>query len=202
MSTTSPTRRRTRTIAALIGAGVFTLGCSVGGDLVSYEDLPEDAERYTLEVETDSVTTSWEYVSDQPADGDEPEAQPCMSEMLGEASAGDCRPEPLIFLKYDLGLDLDDTVPANEVHQITVTGYYQERLSTPPEVTDLEVEASFDEGDSWQAADTEAAGEKNTFTAAVAPEGEPGDTVSLRVSAVDDQGNSVVQTIPGAYALS
>lgn len=200
MSTTSPTRRRTRTVAALIGAGVFTLGCSVGGDLVSYEDLPEDAQRYTLEVETDSVTTSWEYVSDQPADGDEPEAQPCMSDMLGEVSASDCRPEPLIFLKYDLGLALDDTVPANEVHQITVTGYYQERLSSPPEVTDLEVEVSFDDGASWQGADTETVGD-GVFTAAVPPAGEPGDAVTLRVSAVDDQGNSVVQTMPGAYAL-
>lgn len=205
MSThTSRWWRRKTTIAALAGAGLFTLGCSFGGDLVSYDDLPEEEQRYTLEVETDGVTTAWEYTSGTVAEGDSPEQQPCMGEALGDPSLGECRPEPLIFLKYDLNLALDDTVPANEVHTITVTGYYEERLSDPPEVTQLELEASFDGGSTWQQGSTEPSGDssENSFTATVPAVGDDVDTVWLRVSATDSDGNTVVQTMPDVYTIN
>jgi hypothetical protein len=198
-SASSP-RRGKLAVAALIAAGLFALGCSVGGDVVAY-DLPAESARYTFQTETNGVTTVWEYTSDRPTDGDAPELQPCMGAVLG--SEDTCRPEPLIFLRYDLGLALDNTAPAGRTHRITVVGYYQERLSAPPEVTALHVEASFDGGKTWTPARTRAAG-KNTFTVEITHPGrdQVAGAVGLRISAADSQGNTVKQTMPTAYRLS
>jgi len=203
MNPTVPSRRRRRTtVAALVAAGVFTLGCSVGADVVAY-DLPAESGRYTFEAETNGVKTVWEYNSDRPTTGDAPEMQPCIAEWTAEADkAGPCRPEPLIFLRYDLGLELDNTARAGGVHRITVTGYYQERFSTPPTVTQLRVEASFDGGQTWQSATTRAHG-RNTFLVEIKhPKRDAGTgTVALRVDASDSAGNTVKQTMPTAYGL-
>ncbi|MFE2092789.1 hypothetical protein [Streptomyces sp. NPDC059460] len=112
------------------------------------------------------------------------------------------RPEPLIFLKYDLGLDLDNTAKSDGVHHITVTGYHQERLSTPPTVTELRAEAGFDGGKTWQPASTEASG-KDTFSVDInhPKRDEASSGVGLRISATDSAGNTVKQTIPKAYRL-
>lgn len=192
---------RKATIATLVAAGLFGLGCAVGGDVVAY-DVPAESARYTFESETNGVKTVWEYTSDRPAKADAPEQQPCMGQAIG-ITQGECRPEPLIFLRYDLGLALDNTVRANGSHVITVTGYYQERLSAPPKVTAMKVEASFDGGKTWRPARTDGAG-ANTYRAEIQhPRKDDGaDTVSLRITAADDAGNTVKQTMPAAYRLS
>ncbi|WP_327025032.1 hypothetical protein [Micromonospora sp. NBC_01739] len=199
MNTTSPSLRRKATLAGLVAAGIVALGCAAGGDIVAY-DLPPESARYTFEAETNGVKTVWEYTSGKATEGDVSELQPCMGDIVG--GAGECRPEPLIFLRYDLGLDLDNTVKAGSAHQVTIIGYYQERLSTPPKVTDLRVEVSFDGGRSWQPAPTKAAG-KNTYTATVKhpKRGQAAEGVGLRISAADSGGNTVKQTIPTAYTL-
>lgn len=202
MNATAPSRwRRTVNVAALAAAGVLALaGCSVGADVVTY-DLPAQSARYSFETETNGVQTVWEYTSDRPTTPDASKLQPCIADILVK-EPGPCRPEPLIFLRYDLGLDLDNTARADGLHLITVTGYYQERLSAPPTVTELRVEASFDGGKTWQSAITQAGGQ-NSFTAQIkhprrdkAPGG-----VGLRVTATDSAGNTVNQTIPKAYQL-
>lgn len=199
MNTRPLSLRRNATLAGLATAGIVALGCAVGGDVVGY-DLPAEPARYTFEAETNGVKTVWEYTSAQPTEADAPELRPCMGEVIG--NSGECRPEPLIFLRYDLGLDLDNTAKAGSVHRITVIGYYQERLTTPPTVTEMQVEVSFDGGRTWQRAVTRADG-KNTFSAQIthpkrdqAPEG-----VGLRITAADSGGNTVQQTIPTAYTL-
>ncbi|MEV4544302.1 hypothetical protein [Micromonospora echinaurantiaca] len=201
MNTSVPSsRRRKGTVAALVTAAVFALGCSVGGDVVGY-DLPAESARYTFEAETNGVRTVWEYTSAKPTEGDSPELQPCMGDVLGNNEAT-CRPEPLIFLRYDLGLALDNTARAGRAHQITVVGYYQERLTAPPTVTTLRVEASFDGGQTWHPATTRTAG-RNTFTAEIKhPDREQAaEGVGLRIAATDSGGNTVKQTLPTAYRL-
>lgn len=190
---------RAATAGLLAGLVALTPGCVAGGDLVAY-DLPPEATRYTLEAETLGVTTVWEYMSRRPAEDDS--LRPCLEESLGDPEPQGCRPEPLIFLRYELGLELDDTVPARRPHRITVTGYYQPRLAAVPSVTELTVEASLDGGDTWLPARTRPAGEPDTFTATIRHDGaSAGDPVGLRVSAEDSEGNTVVQTIPEAYRL-
>ncbi|KUN18788.1 hypothetical protein AQJ23_39350 [Streptomyces antibioticus] len=196
-----PSARRRRDALVLLAAAATLLlsGCK-GGDLVSYE-LPAKSARYTFETETNGVKTVWRYNSAKATEDDTSTLSPCIGELVGSDQAA-CRPEPLIFLRYDLGLALDNTVGAGKAHEVTVVGYYQERLSGLPKVTSLKAETSFDGGTTWRPAPSRATG-KNTFTTTIrnprrdqAPEG-----VGLRISATDSQGNTVTQTIPQAYTL-
>ncbi|MFB6874912.1 hypothetical protein [Streptomyces sp. NPDC056323] len=200
MNAAVPSRwRRKVNLAASAAVAVLALaGCKA--DVISY-DLPAESARYSFQAETTGVKTAWEYTSDRPTKSDTPKSQPCVADVVVK-DPGACRPEPLIFLRYDLGLDLDNTVKANKPHSITVTGYYQDRLSTPPTVTELRAEASFDGGKTWKSVSTKADG-KNTFIARIkhpkldhAPGG-----VALRITATDSAGNNVKQTIPQAYRL-
>ncbi|MFE4337179.1 hypothetical protein ACFRQM_50070 [Streptomyces sp. NPDC056831] len=200
MNAAVPSRwRRKVNLAASAAVAMLALaGCKA--DVISY-DLPAESARYTFQAETNGVKTAWEYTSDRPTKPDTPTSQPCIADVVVKET-GPCRPEPLIFLRYDLGLGLDNTVKADGLHPITITGYYQDRLSTPPTVTHLQVEASFDGGKTWKSAGTRAKS-KNTFTARIehpkrdkAPEG-----VALRITATDSAGNNVKQTIPQAYRL-
>ncbi|MGI5248457.1 hypothetical protein [Actinacidiphila glaucinigra] len=197
-----PTRRRKIVLAGLAAAASLVLsGCAGGtGDLVAY-DLPAKSARYTFEADTNGVKTVWEYSSDKPTKGDAPQLQPCMGDVVGDNRAA-CRPEPLIFLRYDLGLGLDNTAKAGETHPITVVGYYQERLTTPPKLNSLQVEATFDGGRTWQTVSSKAAG-TNTFTASIRhpKRGRAAQGVGLRISATDTGGNTVRQTFPTAYKL-
>ncbi|MFF3729139.1 hypothetical protein ACFYXM_02095 [Streptomyces sp. NPDC002476] len=197
-ATPSGWRRKVNLAASAAVAMLALAGCKA--DVISY-DLPAESARYTFQAETNGVKTAWEYTSDRPTKPDTPTSQPCVADVVVKET-GPCRPEPLIFLRYDLGLGLDNTAKANGPHPITVTGYYQDRLSTPPTVTELRAEASFDGGKTWQSVSTKADG-KNTFTARIkhpkrdkAPEG-----VALRITATDSAGNEVEQTIPQAYRL-
>ncbi|MFE1953919.1 hypothetical protein ACFW9D_26025 [Streptomyces sp. NPDC059524] len=196
---TPPKRRRTMKLAAAAAVAMLALvGCKA--DVISY-DLPAESARYTFRAETDGVRTSWEYTSERPSKSDTPSSQPCVADVVVK-EPGPCRPEPLIFLRYDLGLALDNTAKAGGVHTFTVTGYYQDRLSTPPTVDTLRAEASFDGGETWKPVATEADG-KNTFAVRVShPERDQAEEgVALRITATDSAGNKVEQTIPQAYRL-
>ena len=87
---------------------------ALGADLVTY-DLPADSARYTIRAETHEVKTGWEYTSDRPTKPDAPTSQPCIADVVLK-DPGACRPEPLIFPRYDLGLRLDNTAEAHELH--------------------------------------------------------------------------------------
>ncbi len=193
-----PRWRRLGVAAAMAGAGLLMQGCSA--DVVSFENLPEESNRYTLEVTTGDVTTSWEYDSDRPTEPGTSMTKACMSDLYPNLGTGDCRPEPLIFMKYEFGVGLDATVPANVPHLVTAEAYYEDRLDTPPQVTQLGVEASYDGGETWRNVRTSSTGE-NTFTFTIRAPRQAA-AVSLRVSATDTDGNTVVQTIPEAYRLS
>ncbi|MFE7793492.1 hypothetical protein [Streptomyces sp. NPDC057460] len=201
MNTGVPSARRRRGALMVLAAAVMLAlsGCK-GGDVVSY-DLPAKSARYTFEAETNDVKTVWQYTSAKATKDDAPELSPCMGEAVGSNQAA-CRPEPLIFLRYDLGLALDNTVKAGETHEITVTGYYQESLTALPEVTSLKAETTFDGGKTWRPATTRATG-KNAFTTKIKnpKRDQAANGVGLRISATDSEGNTVRQTLPTAYTL-
>ncbi|MEU0374127.1 hypothetical protein ABZ070_28515 [Streptomyces sp. NPDC006283] len=173
-------------------------GCT--GDIVAY-DLPAQSARYTFEAETNGVRTAWQYTSAKPTKADTSELSPCMGDVLGSNPVA-CRPEPLIFLRYDLGLALDNTAKAGDMHEITVTGYYQERLTALPRVTSLKAEVSFDAGKTWRPSSIKADG-KNTFTTKIKhpKRDQAANGVGLRITATDSEGNTVEQTLPTAYKL-
>ncbi|GGJ70183.1 hypothetical protein [Streptomyces brasiliensis] len=194
-------RHRKGALAAIVATAALALSaCNGTGDLASY-DLPAKSARYTFESETNGVKTQWEYVSGQPTQGDAPQQNPCMGDTVGDNTAA-CRPEPLIFLRYDLGLALDNTAKAEEKHTITITAYYQDRISAPPKVDVLTAEASYDGGHTWKQVSTQASG-TNTFTAQIKnPDvAQAAQGVGLRVHASDTKGDTVSQTLPTAYKL-
>ncbi|MGW4550321.1 hypothetical protein ACWEN4_28850 [Streptomyces violaceorubidus] len=195
---TPSARRRPGALLVLVAAAMLALAGCEGGDLVSYE-LPARQARYTFETTTGDVKTVWEYTSAEATKDDTPKGSPCIGELVG-SSQDACRPEPLIFLRYDFGLALDNTARAGAKHDVTIVGYFQERLGRSPEVTSLKAEATFDGGRTWHRATTRATG-RNTFTATVENPRRAAQGVGLRVSAVDNQGNTVRQTIPQAYTL-
>ncbi|WP_153183307.1 hypothetical protein [Streptomyces sp. E5N91] len=201
MSIPGPSARRRRGAFMVLAAAVTLAlsGCK-GGDLVSY-DLPAKSARYTFETQTNDVKTVWRYTSATATEDDAPKLSPCIGEVLGSNEAA-CRPEPLIFLRYDFGLALDNTAKAGEKHEVTVVGYYQQRLSDLPKVTSLKAEATFDGGGTWHPAATRATA-RNTFTTTVQNprRDQAAKGVGLRISATDSQGNTVRQTIPTAYTL-
>src|SRR3954469_14850182 len=143
-------RRRRGALMVLAAAVVLALSGCDGGDLVSY-DLPAQSARYTFEAQTDDVKTVWEYTSAKATKDDAPDLSPCMGDVVGSNKAA-CRPEPLIFLRYDFDLALDNTAKAGESHEITVVGYYQESLTALPKVTSLKAETTFDGGKTWRPA--------------------------------------------------
>lgn len=201
MNTGVPSARRRRgALMVLAAAGMLALSGCKGGDLVSY-DLPAKSARYTFEAKTNDVRTVWEYTSAKPTKGDAPELSPCMGDVVGSNKAA-CRPEPLIFLRYDFDLALDNTAKAGETHEITVVGYYQERITTVPKVSSLKAETSFDGGRTWGPATTRATG-RSTFTTTIKNprRDQAAKGVGLRISATDSEGNTVRQTLPAAYAL-
>lgn len=201
MNTGVPSARRRRgALAVLAAAAVLALSGCKGGDLVSY-DLPAKSARYTFEAQTDGVKTVWEYTSATAAKSGAPSLSPCMGDVLGSNKAA-CRPEPLIFLRYDFDLALDNTAPAGKKHEITIVAYYQESLTALPKVTSLKAETTFDGGRTWHPATTRAAG-KNTFTTTIdnPRRDKAAGGVGLRISATDSQGDTVRQTIPTAYTL-
>lgn len=201
MNTRVPSARRRRGALMVLAAAVMLglSGCK-GGDVVSY-DLPAQSARYTFEAKTNDVKTVWQYTSAKATKDDAPELSPCMGDVVGSNKAA-CRPEPLIFLRYDFDLALDNTLKAGETHEITVVGYYQESLTALPKVTSLKAETTFDGGKTWRPATTKAAG-KNTFTTTIKHpnRNQAAEGVGLRISATDSGGNTVKQTLPTAYTL-
>ncbi|HLV57585.1 MAG TPA: hypothetical protein VKY81_01725 [Natronosporangium sp.] len=201
MRTHPSPRRHAALVLGLLCTGALASGCAA--DFISYE-LPEEPARYTLEVDSrGGVHTTWEYTSQGVDEDANPDEQPCIGEMFGfQAPDTPCRPEPLIFLQYDLNLALDNTAPAATTHKVTVTAYYQERLDSTPTVTDLQVEASFDDGGTWATVPVRRVGDGVYEVTITHPAlGDASGTVGLRVSAADDQGNTVRQTVPHAYRL-
>ncbi|WOX21417.1 hypothetical protein [Streptomyces solicathayae] len=194
----SSRRRKVKLVVSAALAMLALVGCKA--DVIAY-DLPAESARYSFRAETDGVKTVWGYTSERPTKADTPTSQPCLADVVVK-EPGPCRPEPLIFLRYDFGLGLDNTAPAEEAHPVTVTGYYQDRLGTPPTVTRLRAEASFDGGKTWKPVTTTAGG-KNTFTARIThpSRDRASGGVALRISATDSAGNTVEQTIPQAYRL-
>ncbi|SNT09772.1 S8 family serine peptidase [Actinacidiphila glaucinigra] len=109
---------------------------------------------------------------------------------------------PLLQVDYGVPADLDNTVRGGKRHDLDLTVRNQDGLATPTGVK-LKVEASFDDGESWNGRIRVKDHGHNRFTATIE---RPGDRsknayVTLRVTATDKAGNTVRQTVERAYRL-
>ena len=144
-----------------------------------------------------AADTTWTFTSADPTGKD----LPAHFDTLG-LCADKCRAEPLIYLRYQLGLGMDNRLPAPGVHAFTVTAYRQPAKTAPPPLAGLRVSVSFDGGARWTGVPAVPLGGGRYAVAIKHPRpGAPTGTVSLRTEAWDAAGNRVVQTVPEAYGL-
>ncbi|MBB5786087.1 hypothetical protein [Jiangella mangrovi] len=200
-TTTARRRRRATVVAAVLTLLLLATGCRI----IAF-DLAPEAQRYRMTLDQENgastVHTAWEFTSARVVEDDTPEGTMCFGNYVPEVGlGGPCEAEPLIFLGYELALDLDNTAPAGRQHTVEVTGYYEDDTK-PLEVVELAAWASFDEGATWTPLTVEATG-GGTFSVTVdhREAGPRPGSVWLRVHAGDTEGNTVEQTIENAYAL-
>jgi hypothetical protein len=197
----TPGRRPALVLAAVLALLALATGCRV----IAY-DLAPGSERYTLELDQDNGTsivhTTWEFTSAHVGADDTPEHTVCFGNYVPELGlGGPCTAEPLIFLRYDLDLDLDNTVRAGRAHTVAVTAYYEDP-GTAPAVDELQAWATFDDGGGWQPLPVAATGDGSFEVTVAHPRlTETDGAVGLRIHATDTDGNTVEQTIDRAYGL-
>ncbi|MGH3403317.1 MAG: hypothetical protein ACRDRJ_12605, partial [Streptosporangiaceae bacterium] len=167
--------------------------------IVTYQ-LPPARAWYRLTTAYDSTYTDWRFSSSEPAKNAVPEGYTCLGTFLGVPKTP-CRPDPLIFLRYDVFPDRANAVTAPGTHQMQVTAYYQ--AASAPAVTSLKLWTSTDGGASWQPAEVTGQGH-GTYTVAyqVSALARTSGTVSIRAQASDAAGDAVYQTIYNAFGLT
>ena len=162
--------------------------------------LSPSAAQYRLTMDQDNTHTVWNFNTAPPTTAQVPDGFSCYyNELLG--GSGACAPVPLIFLRYDAGVDLNNAVTAPGSHQLTITAYHQDPKSPP--ITRLTVWISTDGGSTWQKANVEASG-NGVYRAHYVVPALSGTTatVSIKTEARDAMGNEVAQTIINSYHLT
>lgn len=164
--------------------------------------LPPELASYRLEDRSDDprgqgrqVRTTWTFHSAGRTGPGVPAATVCV--IGGLRPAASCRYEPLINLRYDLGVDLDNTVRGDRPHVFEVVASHHSQASPLP-VSIESVALSYDDGASWRPAPALPRGQGGYLVTAVQPKA---GYVSIRVIARDGAGNRVEQEVIRAYRL-
>jgi Carboxypeptidase regulatory-like domain len=169
--------------------------------LISYQ-LPPQQAQYRLVADDGISQSTWNFTSAEPVSDTRPEGTACLGDGLSFPNLGPpCAPVPLIFLRYDAGLSLDNTVTAPGDHQLNVVAYHQ--AADAPAITGLKLWTSTDGGTSWQQA-TVTAGPNADFTAdyTVPALSATKGYVSIKAQAQDAAGNDITQTTLNAFGLA
>ncbi|MBF8194571.1 hypothetical protein ITP53_54755, partial [Nonomuraea sp. K274] len=150
-----------------------------------------DTTKRTLSPE---VTTSSRFASAPPSSGT-PDGHTC-------SYGSSCAVQPAILLTYDLPLDLLNRAPAGRPYTFEIGAGPHSSIRKAPDVRRVKVEYSVDDGATWRTALTVKRG-KDRYQSLLAhpPLNATSGFVSLRVTASDQAGGAVTQTIKRAYAL-
>ncbi len=178
------------------------------GRMATYQLLPERAEyRLTTSAPAKGYghrDTTWHFTSAEVTEDETPQGALCVGRYLGRSS-DPCAATPLVFLRYDAGLDLHNTAPAPGAHRFTVTAYHE--ATDAPAITGLKLWTSVDGGDHWGRARVipkgrSHGGEQTFDVIAVYPKLSKTDgTVSIKATATDAAGNSIKQVLTDAFKL-
>ncbi len=155
------------------------------GDLPNaYQDVTTTAAPadYRLELSTGRESAEWQWAT----------ATETAWEFTSAHTDG-AEPLRLLQVDYDVPADLEGRVGGT--HPVELSVRHQDGLPAP-EVEQVLLEVSHDDGDTWQQVPVRATGD--TFTAVVRPDSE---AVSLRVHAEAADGSEVTQTVIRAYGV-
>ncbi|GAA1722367.1 S8 family serine peptidase [Isoptericola hypogeus] len=106
---------------------------------------------------------------------------------------------PIISVGYDAPTDLSGEVSARRGTEIAVTARHEDGAVGAGAITGVDVELSYDEGETWEPARTRGDGD-GRWTVRLDPP-RHASSVSLRTTAADDAGNSVTQEVVKAFGL-
>jgi hypothetical protein len=151
-----------------------------------------------------TVDTSWTFTSQRPTSGFTSPADGgnCMGWYITLGRKDVCQPTSQLFVGYELGLDLDNTVRAGRSQRVTLSAYHNSLLDRAPKVRRLELWVSHDDGATWKSVRTSAKGDdRYAATITNPPLDRTSGAVTLRVRATDEKGNTVDQTTHRAYGL-
>lgn len=185
----------------------------VFNDIFTMYQLPAAKTRYTLTnhyvwpfpltgpATQGAVDTSWTFSSAAPtASTVNQTSYACMGTIAG-AGSGPCDATPLIFLNYNLGLNLDNAMTSPGAHTYQVTAYEQPGIAPAPAITKFTLSVSYDNGVTWQPAKVTAEGNGHYQVTTVQPPGHSASFASIKAQAWDSAGDSVQQVITHAYSL-
>ncbi|MGW8358321.1 S8 family serine peptidase [Streptomyces wedmorensis] len=169
--------------ATLLRDGV-EIGTHDYPDYAFFTGLPSTPARYTLRLNTHRTTTAvalatridteWTFTSAQPE--------------------GDCeQPEraALLNARINADVDLNNSAPANQPLPLTIN--IERGNGTTPVVKNLTLEASFDDGATWQPVETHI--DDASFSAVIPPTTSGNGYVALRTTVSDQDGNQLKQTV-------
>ncbi|MEV0591996.1 S8 family serine peptidase [Nonomuraea cavernae] len=166
--------------------------------------LPKEAGDYRLTLDNPNTRTTaeWTFRSETVTKSATLPGQDCLGSLVGATDP--CRPEPVVFVSYDLSDDigLDNSVPAGRRHTFDVNVYHSPGTARMPAIAGLKLWMSTDDGQRWTAVDVRR-GRGGAYTAsATYPRlaGTKG-AVSLKAEAWDAAGNRVKQTTLRAFTL-
>jgi hypothetical protein len=116
---------------------------------------------------------------------------------------GQCAHQPLIQIKYRLGLDLANRAPAGRPFTFTVSATLPPTAPGAGRIAGLRLWSSTDAGLSWHSADTTAQADDRYLVTVAHPAAVSGASAAvwLKVEAWDSSGNRVQQLVRGAYTL-
>jgi subtilisin family serine protease len=161
--------------------------------------LPPDPATYRLTLDHGGSSTEWTFDSARPEQDAVPLGQECVETVFTSATTP-CAPQPLLLLRYNAGVGLDNRVAADATGPIEVTAYRQD--GRIPLLSDLQLSLSTDDGATWQPVTLERVGASTYRSIVNYPElGYSTGQVSLRAVAQDSGGSRIEQTIVGAYGL-
>jgi len=161
--------------------------------------LPAAAARYRMTADGTGMHTEWHFTSSRPTTDQAPPASiTCIGTFFGDQAP--CQADPLVFLRYDAGLSLDNTLAAPGRHQLMVTAYHQDPAA--PAITGLTLSVCVDGGSTWDRSTVRKVGAGRYVTTLALPSlAKTNGHLSLRAEATDAAGNDVTQTIDPAITL-
>lgn len=185
------------------GGKEIPLGNPIPGQpVVSGFSLPKDSTAYRLTIDDLNTKAAWTYHSGTVTRDATKPGYVCV-ETFATLTTKPCRPEPLVFVSYDLGSRqaMDNTVATGR-HSFQVSAYHSPSAAPMPKIAGIKLWYSTDGGAHWKAA-TLKPGHDGRYTATATYPRLAATTgaVSLKVEAWDTDGNRIEQTTDRAFVL-